>query len=152
MRVSCSRDEKDCCVDFSDFLSGRWEFNDHEIKNQLCAALTVPVTLKKDKAENITFSLSFCPDNPHLKDSPIVFSNKFILKSSHPALDLMFNTWLPHQIFYSRIFGRTAFYQASGAYGFRDQLQDILAALYLSKSTARDHILLCCARLCRWNH
>lgn len=146
MRVSCSRDEKDCCVDFSDFLSGRWEFNDHEIKNQLCAALTVPVTLKKDKAENITFSLSFCPDNPHLKDSPIVFSNKFILKSSHPALDLMFNTWLPHQIFCSRIFGRTAFYQASGAYGFRDQLQDILAALYLSKSTARDHILLCCAR------
>ena len=146
MRVSCSRDEKGYCVDFSDYLSGRWEFNDHTVKNQLCAALTACVELKKDKAENVTFCLSFCPDDARLKDSPVILSNKFVLKSDHPALDVMFNTWLPHQIFCSRIFGRTAFYQASGAYGFRDQLQDISAALYLSEDTAREHILLCCAR------
>jgi cyclic beta-1,2-glucan synthetase len=43
------------------------------------------------------------------------------------ALDLMVNHWLPYQALACRIRARTAFYQASGAYGFRDQLQDTLA-------------------------
>ncbi len=41
----------------------------------------------------------------------------------------MINAWLPYQSLGCRIMARTAFYQASGAFGFRDQLQDTLAFL-----------------------
>ncbi len=43
------------------------------------------------------------------------------------ALDAMVNNWLPYQSLACRIRARSAFYQASGAFGFRDQLQDTLA-------------------------
>lgn len=60
-------------------------------------------------------------------------------------LDRFINTFAPHQIRAGRLLGRTAFYQCSGAYGFRDQLQDAGAYLYLDPSLARAQILRCCA-------
>src|SRR5262249_24480286 len=62
------------------------------------------------------------------------------------AFDVMINRWLPYQALSSRIRGRSAFYQSSGAYGFRDQLQDVLAFLVLSPSIAREQILKACSR------
>src|SRR3546814_10789296 len=44
-----------------------------------------------------------------------------------PAFDLMVNRWLPHQSISARVRARAGFYQASGAFGFRDQLQDLPA-------------------------
>jgi cyclic beta-1,2-glucan synthetase len=58
-----------------------------------------------------------------------------------PALDLMLNRWLPYQTLACRIWGRTALYQSSGAYGFRDQLQDVSSLLWLAPQLAREHLL-----------
>jgi cyclic beta-1,2-glucan synthetase len=58
-----------------------------------------------------------------------------------PAMDIMLNRWLLYQAVSSRLVGRIGFYQASGAYGFRDQLQDVLALLHVAPERTRAHIL-----------
>ncbi len=58
-----------------------------------------------------------------------------------PAMDLMLNRWLLYQVYSSRLVARAGFYQAGGAYGFRDQLQDVLALLWSDPERARAHIL-----------
>ncbi|MFC4670476.1 GH36-type glycosyl hydrolase domain-containing protein [Seohaeicola nanhaiensis] len=63
-----------------------------------------------------------------------------------PAFDLMINTWLPYQSLACRIRGRTAFYQASGAYGFRDQLQDTSAWILQDPALARAQLLTAASR------
>ncbi len=62
------------------------------------------------------------------------------------ALNLLANGWLPYQTMASRIFARSAFYQSGGAFGFRDQLQDVLALLHIRPSLAREQILLSASR------
>ncbi len=63
------------------------------------------------------------------------------IETPDPAFDTILNHWLPYQALSCRIWGRSAFFQSSGAYGFRDQLQDVTSVLVTAPDIARQHIL-----------
>ena len=65
----------------------------------------------------------------------------FRITTNNNALDMLFNNFLMYQAYVCRYNAKTSFYQCSGAYGFRDQLQDVLAFMYCDRNEARKHIL-----------
>ncbi|MCI0394174.1 MAG: glycosyl transferase family 36 [Chloroflexi bacterium] len=60
-------------------------------------------------------------------------TGRIVVETPDPALNLMANGWLQYQAISGRLWGRTAYYQTGGAYGFRDQLQDSLVWLLLDR-------------------
>lgn len=71
---------------------------------------------------------------------------KIKVKTPDESMDIMLNGWLMYQTIACRLWSRTAFYQSGGAYGFRDQLQDVMPLCFLKPEMTRKQILLSASR------
>ncbi len=68
------------------------------------------------------------------------------VRTPEPTFDLMVNRWALYQALSCRMWARSALYQSSGAFGFRDQLQDVMAFVYTDPAVAREHIVRAASR------
>jgi cyclic beta-1,2-glucan synthetase len=131
-----------------------------------CAALQVVVEIDPGQTAEITFLLGEADDEEKLR----ALVNRFrdpanveaalqetrrwwdrllsTIEVETPELSTNFllNRWLLYQTLSCRVWGRSALYQSSGAYGFRDQLQDVMVLVHAAPQIARDHILRAAAR------
>ena len=130
-----------------------------------CCALRAALDLEPGRTAEMVFFLGEAQDAPAARsllmryrgvDLDAVFRDvvehwEHVLgavqvKTPDRSLDIMLNRWLLYQALACRIWARTAFYQASGAYGFRDQLQDGMALAVARPDLTREHLLRAGAR------
>jgi cyclic beta-1,2-glucan synthetase len=131
-----------------------------------CGALQVPLTLEPGETASVAFVLGEAENEEvartvarHYRDDAVIereldetksawrrMLGAVAVRTPDPALDVLLNRWLPYQVASCRLWARSAFYQSGGAYGFRDQLQDVLALLHIRADVAREHLLRAAAR------
>jgi beta-galactosidase len=131
-----------------------------------CAAIRVPFELSEGQSQQIVFRLGAAASAEEavrlLQDTRGTAAARAALAAvnSHwtrtlgavqietpdRALDVLANGWLVYQILSSRFWARNGFYQSSGAFGFRDQLQDVMALVHTTPALVRDHLLRCASR------
>jgi len=66
------------------------------------------------------------------------------VETPDPSMNLLLNRWLLYQTVVCRVWARSAFYQSGGAFGFRDQLQDVMSLVYTTPEATREQIILHC--------
>jgi cyclic beta-1,2-glucan synthetase len=131
-----------------------------------CAALQLPVTVAPGETRRLAFVLGW----GHNRDAAVDLARRYgsldhceaalaeterdwddtlsaiQVKTPDDSFDVMVNRWLPYQTLACRIWARSGPYQPGGAFGFRDQLQDVLALLYARPDLCREHLVRAAAR------
>ena len=130
-----------------------------------CAALQTAITLAPGASAQVMVLLGQATGEPEAQaliakmraaDPDALLENvrkqwesildKVQVKTPDRAMDIMLNGWLMYQALACRVWARSAFYQASGAYGFRDQLQDGMALALVRPDLTRAHLLRAAGR------
>jgi cyclic beta-1,2-glucan synthetase len=127
-----------------------------------CAAFEAPIELRPGETLSLSFLLGHAHDDAAASALVAKYSDPetatqalehvrvcwqdlvagLQITTPVPAIDLMVNGWLAYQTLSCRIHGRSAFYQSGGAFGFRDQLQDAAALVFIAPELTRAQILL----------
>jgi cyclic beta-1,2-glucan synthetase len=131
-----------------------------------CAAIQSQIELAAGEAREVIFLLGEGDSIEHAREINARFRNAQVvnqafervldfwdrtlstveIKTPEASMDTLVNRWLLCQVLACRVRGRSAFYQSSGAYGFRDQLQDVMALVYSRPEVVREQILRAAGR------
>jgi cyclic beta-1,2-glucan synthetase len=131
-----------------------------------CAGLQLQVTLEPNESTEMTFLLGAAGSRDEARDiirrlrKPGAASESLqatrafwyealetvVVETPDRSANLLLNGWLLYQVLSCRFWGRSGFYQSGGAFGFRDQLQDVMALLYARPALVREHILRSASR------
>lgn len=121
--------------------------------NADCLCSVANVSLKVNETKEIVFCLSRAIDNINIDIANLALNsiceyynallNTVKFSIGNYDFDSFASKWLPYQTLNSRFLARCGYYQSSGGFGFRDQLQDCLCLMYYDKDLARSHILNC---------
>ncbi len=126
-----------------------------------CAAMRVPLELGPGEEREVVFCLGAGDDAAHAEALAERFGSvaesrrgleenwgywgrtlgTLYIETPDPAVNALCNGWLEYQSLACRYWGRSGYYQSGGAYGFRDQLQDVAALLWCDPSLIREHLL-----------
>ncbi len=131
-----------------------------------CAAFQVSMSLADGQEQEVVFCLGQARDKAEalkliasgksqqvvhaalqrVKDYWATTRGQLQVHTPDAALNVMSNGWLLYQTISSRLWARSGFYQSGGAFGFRDQLQDVLSVMQVHPQYARTQLLLCASR------
>ena len=134
--------------------TGKW--------NDSIATIKIDLSVKKNESHKVAFYIGLKENKDQIKNTVDRYMSEkqidasfaevkqkwsslldpFEINTPDEAMNFMVNKWLPYQAISCRLWGRTAYYQQSGAFGFRDQLQDSLVFLPVNPSLTKNQILL----------